>query len=204
MKGLLNNPKFVIALAIGAFAVVGNNILSPLMSGGAFSSEEVVPPAGIEFAESASNPNAVLSNEVAMSASSAKEAQIVSKHELQADALEVAQIGWAGVPLRDPFRFADKTKPEILELESVSAAPEKKTSPVSQETPDRVPEKVNAVVIGPAFKLAVVDGELLRPGDELLGGSVKVLNSGEIEYENALGIKQTIPIQQLNLDPNTQ
>lgn len=204
MKGLLNNPKFVIALAVAAFAVAGNNILSPLMSIGSFSSEEVVPPAGIEFAESVSNPTVALSNEAAGLASSSKEAQVSSKHELKADALDVAQIGWAGVPLRDPFRFADKTKPETLVLKSESAAPEKKPFSVNQEMSDRVPEKVNAVVIGPAFKLAVVDGELLRPGDELLGGSVKVLNSGAIEYENALGIKQTIPIEQLNLDPNTQ
>lgn len=204
MKGLLNNPKLVFALAIGAFVVAGNNILSPLMSNGSFSSEEVIPPVGIKFGDSEAIVNRVFSNQVSAPAATMAETQIDDTHLLQTDTQKIPEIGWAMVPSRDPFRFANEAKSEKINLDSQSAVAEEKLDTVGEETLGRTPEKVSAVVIGPAFKLAVVDGELLRPGDEMLGGSVTVLNEGAIEYENAIGIKQTIPIEQLNLDPNTQ
>lgn len=201
MKGLLNNPKFVLALAAGAFAVAGTNILRPLFSVGAFDDEEFVAPVGFESADAVlARPtlNSSIDRQSTIQLSSDGHAS------LSRGSNDIPDIGWATIPRRDPFRFAGNDElPKVVHKDISLGSNDSSVEPAeSVDVPEQV--NVNAVVIGPSFKLAVVDGQLLKEGEVIRDGRINVLNSSTIEYENEAGISQVFPIEHLNLDPNTQ
>jgi hypothetical protein len=207
MKGLLNDPKFVILLAAGALFVAGSNIVMPLFSNDLGATDENVPPVGLEpldiqLPSGVSGVMQATHDEKMLPHETNRNANIpsVDSSEYSDPGIDALEIGWTRAPSRDPFRFIESTKemPAIVGISDVR----------SEQNDDQITEtdtlNVNAVVIGPNYKLAVVDGHLVKEGAAVLAGRINALSTSSVEYRNINGVRQVFPIQPLNLERTRQ
>ncbi|MEM7468244.1 MAG: hypothetical protein AAF387_15345 [Pseudomonadota bacterium] len=184
MAGILNNPKFVLLLAGSAFGIVGYNVVLPLMAPAQESLADAVPPVGLEESALAlSEPPASIDENTTVN----------STVERISTPSSLANIGWGKLEARDPFKFtaevAEKSS-DPLSSEPIQLGPE--SAAATEIAPANI--DVAAIAIGSHFKLAVVGGELVRPGQRLAGTAIAEMQASNIRIQDNSGETKQVPL----------
>lgn len=200
MKNLLNNPKFVLPLATCAFAYVGLSTLAPLLSehNGTPGAADI-PAFGFAMNDEKLPISKRIDTQIFETLKEATDFDSQTNESLR----EISAIGWVRKPARDPFRFADTAGVNLednLPLES---------EPPSQEPAQHSPAlsraiDVNAVVIGPSFKIAVVDGQLVHEGQSMPDGRLHSVTASGVSYQAPDGALTLLPLGDTKIARPTQ
>lgn len=162
MKKLLNNRYAVIALAIGMAGFWWYQLNAIFSPGGAATS---LFPSGTDAVDNDSmSPERV--------------ALVTSAVVMTPTAIV------ATTPSRDPF---SRPVPSVVGNHSnVAAAPD------SAAITDPVLPELNALLTGPATKLAVIDGRIVKPGDFVSGHQVKAIGAATVTLDKTDFATRTI------------
>ena len=157
MAALLNNRWFVGSLALLAAFVVYRQVAVPLLDDGGGAVVLAPTPEDIDDVIDFSDDPGI--------ETVAQGLQFVTaQYDLQS--VSVDALHWNEDPTRDPF--APKV---VIDTDDVTAVQDKisDVAPVSVRTPEPAtpPPVIAAVVSGNDVQYAVVDGEIIKPGDRI-------------------------------------